>query len=154
MAKKIIYPIVYQCFIFILCLAIVSFVPVTKAVAQTPNEEKAELSGTRKQLATIIFSGLAGAILGLSTLSFYGRPQDNLDNIAIGFAVGVIGGAVYTTYQAATRPYDAYDLAEKELEAKKLQGVYLNELDVASYNTLKNTEPQFVPRFQIFNFNF
>lgn len=69
-----------------------------------------EMTGTRKQIATIIFAGLAGAILGLSTLSFYGRPQDKLSNIAVGFAVGVIGGTIYTTYQAATAPYDNYQV--------------------------------------------
>jgi hypothetical protein len=75
--------------------------------------EKSELSGTRKQLATIIFAGLAGAILGLSTMSFYGRPQEHLSNIAIGFAVGVIGGTIVTTYQAATKPYDVYDITSE-----------------------------------------
>lgn len=65
-------------------------------------------SGPKKQLATIIFSGLGGAVLGLSTLSFYGRPQDKLNNIAIGFAIGVIGGTMYTTYQAATKPRSFY----------------------------------------------
>lgn len=69
-----------------------------------------ELTGTRKQIATIIFAGLAGAVLGLSTLSFYGRPQDKLSNIAVGFAIGVISGTVYTTYQAATAPYDNYQV--------------------------------------------
>lgn len=78
------------------------------------NEEKAELTGTRKQLATIVFAGLAGAILGLSTLSFYGRPQDHLSNIAIGGALGVICGAAYTTYKAARNPYEAYDLNASE----------------------------------------
>lgn len=61
-------------------------------------------SGTRKQMATIIFSGLAGAVLGLSTLSFYGRPQDKLQNIAVAAAVGIIIGASYTTYKTATTP--------------------------------------------------
>lgn len=75
-------------------------------------EERAELTGTRKQLATIIFAGLSGAILGLSTLSFYGRPQDHLSNIAIGFAFGVIGGVTFTTYKAATKPYEAYDISK------------------------------------------
>lgn len=84
-------------------------------------EEKAELTGTRKQLATIVFAGLAGAILGLSTLSFYGRPQDHLSNIAIGFALGVIGGATYTTYKAATQPYSAYDLSQEYFK-KELYG--------------------------------
>lgn len=66
------------------------------------------VAGPRKQLATIIFAGLGGAILGLSTLSFYGRPQDNLRNIAIGTAFGVIGGTVLVTYKAATNPAELY----------------------------------------------
>jgi hypothetical protein len=64
--------------------------------------------GPRKQMATIVFAGLGGAILGLSTLSFYGRPQDHLVNIAIGFAIGVIAGTAYTSYGAATNPNDFY----------------------------------------------
>ena len=75
----------------------------------TSQEEKTKtVSGPRKQLATIIFAGLGGAVLGLSTLSFYGRPQDNLSNIAIGFAVGVITGTVIVTYRAATNPAEFY----------------------------------------------
>lgn len=71
--------------------------------AQDPNGTSS-LSGTRRQLATIIFCGLGGAILGLSTLSFYGRPQDYMANIAIGFAVGIIGGTVIVTYKSASSP--------------------------------------------------
>ena len=82
-----------------------------QAIAQTPQDlQMTESTGTRKQIATIIFAGLAGAILGLSTLSFYGRPQDKLSNIAIGFAIGVIAGATYTTYKTATQPYEYYGL--------------------------------------------
>jgi len=80
--------------------------------------ERSELSGTRKQLATIVFAGLGGAILGLSTLSFYGRPQDHLSNIAIGFALGIIGGTIYTTYKVASKPYEAYDFAALDQEAR------------------------------------
>src|ERR1700722_1998967 len=65
-------------------------------------------SGPRRQLATIVFAGLGGAILGLSTLSFYGRPQDQLSNIAIGFAVGIIAGTAYVTIRSATSR-DYYD---------------------------------------------
>ncbi len=71
-------------------------------------------AGPKRQLATIIFAGLGGAVLGLSTLSFYGRPQDKLNNIAIGFAVGVISGTIYTTYQTATRPRSYYSFTEAE----------------------------------------
>ena len=64
--------------------------------------------GPRRQISTIVYMGLAGAILGLSTLSFYGRPQDKLTNIPIGFGVGVVIGTVYMTYQAATNPNEFY----------------------------------------------
>jgi hypothetical protein len=78
------------------------------AQAPNPNQTGAKKSGPRKQAATIIFAGLGGAVLGLSTLSFYGRPQDKLSNIAIGAAVGVIIGTVYVTYRAATTPSEFY----------------------------------------------
>lgn len=80
--------------------------------------------GPRKQVAIIVFSGLAGAILGLSTLSFYGRPQDKLVNIPIGAAVGIIIGTSYTTFKAATEgrnfysqpsPDDTYKFLDPEL---------------------------------------
>jgi len=64
-------------------------------------------------------AGLAGAMLGMSTLSFYGRPQDNLANIAIGFAFGVIIGTTYTTYQATTQTREFYRGSAVESEAWK-----------------------------------
>ncbi len=83
------------------------------ALAQQPvgtdvRRERATQAGPRRQLATIIFTGLGGAVLGLSTLSFYGRPQDKLSNIAIGGAFGIIAGTIYVTYNAATNPQEFY----------------------------------------------
>ena len=83
----------------------------------------------REQLGVIIFAGLGGGILGLSTLSFYARPQDNLENIAYGFALGVIVGTFYSTYQATKTPSEYYQNTQKrkddkgdflELRAKKI----------------------------------
>lgn len=86
---------------------------VSSAFAQTPppagqNSSGPNKFGPRKQAAIIIFSGLGGAILGLSTLSFYGRPQEKLSNIAIGAALGIITGTIYVTYKAATQPEEFY----------------------------------------------
>lgn len=78
------------------------------AFAQTPPAETRTTGGPRRQLATILFAGLGGAVLGLSTLSFYGRPQDNLKNIAYGFAAGVVAGTAYVTFKAATNPAEFY----------------------------------------------
>ena len=68
--------------------------------------------GPRRHLATIVFAGLGGAVLGLSTLSFYGRPQDYLANIAIGFGVGIITGTIYVTYKALSEPDRFYGPVE------------------------------------------
>jgi hypothetical protein len=89
------------------------------AWAQSPPPPTGEVhstGGPRRQLATIIFAGLGGAVLGLSTLSFYGRPQDQLANIAIGFAGGVIVGTTYVTYKAATNPAEFYGSARSGFE--------------------------------------
>lgn len=92
--------------ILILLLAICIMVP-APAFAQADGKSTAT-AGPRKQLANIVFAGLAGAVLGLSTLSFYGRPQDRLANIPIGFAVGAICGTMFTTYKAVADPREFY----------------------------------------------
>jgi hypothetical protein len=86
------------------------------------SRERAPSTGPRRHIATIIFAGLGGSVLGLSTLSFYGRPQDKLANIAIGFAVGVMVGTSYVTYRAATRPAEFYGVSPfLEFERQKME---------------------------------
>lgn len=82
---------------------------VVVSMTSVANAQSGSVFSPRKQVATIILSGLGGAVLGMSTLSFYGRPQDHLQNIALGFSIGVIGGASYTFYRVATRPVGALD---------------------------------------------
>ena len=73
--------------------------------------------GPKRQIAVIALSGVAGAILGLSTLSFCGRPQEKLSNIAVGAAIGVIGGALFMTAKVASEPRDLYNRREPVPEA-------------------------------------
>lgn len=112
------------------------------AQAADGSPDRPHLSGTRKQIAIIIFSGLAGGVLGLSTLSFYGRPQDHLSNIAFGFAVGIITGTIYTTYNAATRPYETFDQDSADL--------YNDPLAPQSESALRAQEH---PAFPLFAYN-
>lgn len=67
--------------------------------AQTVFAQSPAVVGPRRQIATIIFAGLGGAVLGLSTLSFYGEPQEHASNIATGFGLGIIGGVAYVSYK-------------------------------------------------------
>ncbi|MES2965775.1 MAG: hypothetical protein V4760_17975 [Bdellovibrionota bacterium] len=103
----------------IFLIAGLAFSMSTTAFAQgTAPEQRAKPSGgPRRQLATILFAGLGGAVLGLSTLSFYGRPQEKLVNIAYGFALGVIGGTAYVTAKAATGPSEFYGQTSAETDA-------------------------------------
>jgi hypothetical protein len=90
----------------------------------------------RRPVSTIVFAGIAGAILGLSTLSFYGRPQDKLSNIAIGFAFGVIIGAGYTTYKAATQPHEFYNYEDLKLTPETWALLERKDLPDADYTPL------------------
>jgi hypothetical protein len=92
-----------ECLRWLFAVLLTASVCAEPVLAQTrPASGQSRTSNrTKQQLQTIVFAGLAGAILGLSTLSFYGRPQDKLSNIAVGFAFGIITGTVVATYQAA-----------------------------------------------------
>ena len=100
----------------ILCVSLLTVAPLEAFAAEKESSNQVSTQGPRKHLTTIVFAGLAGAILGLSTLSFYGRPQDKLSNIAVGFAVGIISGTIYTTYKAAAEPRDFYSTRDAQSE--------------------------------------
>lgn len=57
--------------------------------------EHSEFSSTRRGIATVMFCGLGGAVLGLSTLSFYGKPEEKIGNIYLGLGLGLIAGTAY-----------------------------------------------------------
>lgn len=78
-------------------------------VAQTSSTSS--FSGVRRGLATVMFAGLGGAVLGLSTLSFYGEPQDHIGNIWTGLALGVIGGTAYVFAQSQRSASTALEIA-------------------------------------------
>lgn len=52
----------------------------------------------KRDIKTVIFSSLAGGILGLSTLSFYGKPEEHTVNITTGILIGFVGGLSYVAY--------------------------------------------------------
>lgn len=98
-------------------LAVVLFSASSTPVRAQDAGNVAASSTPHRRIATIIYAGLGGAVLGLSTLSFYGQPQEKLANIAIGAAVGVIAGTAYVTYEYATSSSNS---AEPDAAAKLL----------------------------------
>lgn len=121
------------------------------AFAQGTSSEKPPSGGPRRQLGTIIYAGLGGAVLGLSTLSFYGRPQDKLANIAIGFAVGVIGGTIAVTYSAATNPDDFYG-TENLFEDPRVRRLGPPPSMSVLANNAEASAPAFSTSYEVFQF--
>jgi len=102
-------------FVFIFSLSQASF-------AQKNITQSGEFINARRGIATVIFFGLGGAVLGLSTLSFYGRPQENLQNISYGFGLGLIAGSIYVTSAAVENAKDEMALDPvKELKLRHPQ---------------------------------
>ncbi|MGZ3769693.1 MAG: hypothetical protein ACXVCP_00835 [Bdellovibrio sp.] len=55
----------------------------------------------KRNVATVLFASLGGAILGLSTLSFYGEPQEHTDNITAGALLGFAAGMSYVIIESS-----------------------------------------------------
>jgi hypothetical protein len=58
---------------------------------------------TQNDILLVAGAGAGGAVLGLSTLSFYERPSKNLSNIWTGAAIGIIAGVVFVAYTSAQK---------------------------------------------------
>jgi hypothetical protein len=78
----------------------------------------------RRNTAIVLFAGIGGSLLGLSTLSFYGEPKEHTNNINIGALLGLIGGVTYVVHEnsqkkAPARTYDYYGLFPSSEMVKK-----------------------------------
>lgn len=61
------------------------------------------ITKTQNDLLIVAAAGGAGAVLGLSTLSFVDKPSQHISNIWTGAAIGVIAGVVFVAYDSAQR---------------------------------------------------
>jgi hypothetical protein len=67
------------------------------------------LADTMANVWTVVGMMGAGAILGLSTLSFVEEPSEELDNIVTGGAIGIIIGVGIVGYMQATKSQELYE---------------------------------------------
>lgn len=54
----------------------------------------------KRGVTAVLFSTLGGAVLGLSTLPFYGEPHEHTNNINVGAVIGFVAGVGYVTYRS------------------------------------------------------
>ncbi len=86
---------------FISFFIILQFLLVIPAMAQDNEDDL--IKNTWNDIYLVTGAGAAGAILGLSTLSFVDKPSQHLSNIWTGAAIGVIIGVVFVAYNSAQK---------------------------------------------------
>jgi len=106
-----------------LVIASLLTLPFAHAEEKAMTREKIVSESLRRQVNYIFMGGFIGGVIGLSTLSFYGRPQDKLAIIPAGAAVGLIIGTVYSTSQLVNNPQDF--LSEMETQEAPQTGARL-----------------------------
>ena len=77
-------------------------------VAQDNGKENEIMKKSVQDMATVASLGVAGAVLGLSTLSFMDEPEDHLKNIVVGGALGIIIGVGVVAYNQANQTKQFY----------------------------------------------
>jgi hypothetical protein len=61
------------------------------------------VKNTQNDIMLVAGAGTAGAILGLSTLSFVDKPSKHISNVWTGAAIGVIAGVIVVAYNSAQK---------------------------------------------------
>ena len=83
--------------------SVISAISANNVFAQSGGELDELVSGTKNDLLVVVGGGLAGAVLGLSTLSFVEEPKKHTRNIIVGASIGIIIGVAYVAMSQATR---------------------------------------------------
>ena len=95
-------------------------------------------------------AGAAGAILGLSTLSFVEKPGDHLKNVVAGAAIGIIVGVGVVAYLQATKSHDIYNQGNNSEDTSVFGTVARNEWHEVSHQAHETTSV----KNQIMSFQF
>jgi drug/metabolite transporter (DMT)-like permease len=61
------------------------------------------VKSTQNDIMLVGVAGVAGAVLGLSTLSFADEPSKHVSNIWTGGALGIIAGVIFVAYNSAQK---------------------------------------------------
>ena len=121
---------------FIFSLIIFILLPLN-SFAQNNDNLDGLVDDTKNDLLLVVGGGLAGAILGLSTLSFVDEPKEHTKNIIMGASIGIIAGVAFVAFSQANKTQDmlyqdAYNGNTKDFDTYARSGWHYsesNELD-------------------------
>lgn len=92
------------------------------ALAQEETAEDDIIKNTQNDILIVAGAGVGGAVLGLSTLSFYDKASKHISNVWTGAAIGIIAGVIFVAYSSAQKgseelqtavPSEAFSTSER-----------------------------------------
>jgi hypothetical protein len=99
---------------------LLSILTLQASFAQDGEGLESLMDDTKSDLLIVVGGGIAGAVLGLSTLSFVEEPKDHTRNIVVGASIGIIAGVAYVALSQANKSRDAiYGTPEEEAYYKR-----------------------------------
>ena len=94
---------------FTQCIVVICCATMTMTSLQAQQNSDGDIvQQSLADMYTVAGLGAAGAILGLSTLSFVEEPGDNLNNIVVGAAIGVIVGVGVVAWSQAEKSRETF----------------------------------------------
>ena len=85
-----------------LCILLcVQLLTLNSVMAQSGEDDL--IKNTQNDILIVAGAGAGGAIIGLSTLSFYETPSNHIRNIWTGAAIGLIAGVIFVAYTSAQK---------------------------------------------------
>jgi hypothetical protein len=89
----------------LLCAFLTAALYLGSAARQPAAAQEADdiVKNTQQDIMLVGAAGAAGAVLGLSTLSFVDKPSRHVSNIWTGAALGVIAGVFVVAYNSAQK---------------------------------------------------
>jgi len=125
----------------LLVIFVISQLCFTNSFAQSNDSLDGIVDDTKQDILLVLGGGLAGAVLGLSTLSFVEEPKDHTRNILVGASIGIIAGVALVAFKQANKSRDliystdpAYDQGAS-IDFKTFERDYWHGSSHAALNT-------------------
>ena len=125
-------------------LIVLASLMLTIVPANAQENTSSATAETLTDLYIVLGAGAAGAVLGLSTLSFAEEPTKNFKNVSMGAAIGIILGVGIVIYNQATKTQGSiYSTSMLKTEESPDQFTRLSKLDfskVSSFDSYRQQE--------------
>ena len=122
------------------CVFLLSMIFCLMTPMQAQAKDQGLVEDSVRDVLTVVSIGAAGAVLGLSTLSFVDRPQDHLRNIVVGGALGIIIGVGVVAYNQANMSREYYErhALSRDFETSQRLSWHQNSVEQLPSSTFNN----------------